>query len=324
MQKKIVFIGGGGGVSSVVPGLRDYFDVTAIVTTFDDGGSTGRLKQAFDTPAVGDLRRAFASLSTNQYATLLNHRFEKGDVQGHTVGNLMITAAMEEEKDSATAIKKLHELFEVRGRVLGVSYAYSELHAELMDRTLVHGEHNIDEPRKGKEHIRVNRVWLDPDVQPAAGVLDEIKTADLIIMGPGDVYTSIIPCLLVEGVAKAVVETPAKKIYFCNSHTKAGQTNGFSASDHLRAIESYLGKPGVFEAIILPKPSYPKEIDELHAEKGEKPVKHDIENLEAAGYAVISADLYEDAIAVHSGSDTINRAKVQYSAEKVHAIISRL
>ncbi len=324
MQKKIVFIGGGGGVSSIAPGLRDDFDVTAIISTFDDGGSTGRLKQAFDTPAVGDLRKAFAALSTNKYAHLLNHRFEKGDIEGHTVGNLLITAAMEEEKDSSTAIKKLHELFEIKGKVLGVSYAYSELHAELMDRTMVHGEHNIDEPRKGKEHIRVNRAWLDPEVQPAAGVLEAIAEAEVIIMGPGDIYTSIAPCLMVEGVAKAVVESAAKKVYFCNTHTAAGQTNGFAASDHVRAIEYYFEKPGVFETIILPIPSYPKEADDQHAERGEKPVKQDIENLEAAGYAVIKADLFKAELAEHSKADRLKRAKVAYDPLKVKALVDKL
>jgi len=230
-MKKIGYVGGGGGVSNVVPGLGDDFDVTAILTTFDDGGSTGRLREVYQSPLVGDIRRAFAALGTSDLAVTFNHRFTKGDIKGHALGNIILTAMYNHYQDPEVAMGVLHQLCQVKGKVLGVSYDLATLFAELEDGTVIEGEHNIDEPRQGSA---IKKLWLKPDPKPAPGVIEAIKAADLIIIGPGDLFSSLIPPLLVPGVSEAIKKSSAKKMYFVNNFSQPGQTDGYKASDHVK------------------------------------------------------------------------------------------
>ncbi len=320
-QKKIVFLGGGGGATNILPGLRDDFDVTAIVTTFDDGGSYGYLRRDYKSPLSGDIRRALAALSTNDLKASAEFRFPEGGLKGHTLGNLLLASEWIRHEDAEVAMESLHRIFAVKGNVLGVSYQLAELTAELMDRTIIRGEGKIDEPH-AKSHIRIQRVWLDPDPKPARGVLEAIAQADLIIMGPGDIYTSIIPCLLVEGIAQAIQASKAKTIYFCNRFTKHGQTNGFTAGDHLLAIEQYLQKR--LDLVVLEISELPEELIAFHETQLEKPVLYDIERLQAAGYDIREAKLLDGIIHEKADSDPLKRSKIRYKPELVRDVVDQI
>ncbi len=321
-QKKIVFIGGGGGVSNIAPALRDTYDVTAIITVFDNGGSYGRLRGPYRSPLTGDIRQALAALSTNQLGTLSEHRFERGDIEGHAFGNILLTAVHATSEHPSNAMERLHELYGVRGRVLPVSYNLSDLHAELMDRTILRGEHVIDEPH-AKSHVRIRRLWLDPEPIIAPGVVEAIAGADLIIMGPGDVYTSLIPNLLVDGMASAIVASSAKKAFICNTFTKYGQTSSFPASDHVRIVEQYL-KPNTFGTVVL-NTSPLDEMLLLQAKKRrEEPVRHDLETLKQSGYTVLGIDLLDGKMHEQNSADAVRRPLIRYDAQKVRDLVARL
>lgn len=321
-KKKIVFIGGGGGVRNIAPALKDDYDFTAVICTFDNGGSYGRLRGPYRSPLTGDVRSALAVLSTNKLAELSEYRFERGDISGHALGNLLLTAVHAMHEEPAQAMEHLHELYGVQGKVLPVSFTYADVHAELMDRTILRGESVIDEPHS-KSHVRIRRVWLDPDAVVAPGVKEAIAEADLIIVGPGDIYTSIVPNLLVDGVSSAIEKSPAKKVYFCNIFTKYGQTNDFNASDHVRAVEQYL-KPNTFQTVVLNTSAVPEMVELSLKKRREKIVLHDIETLEKTGYKVMRADLLDGREYEQPSADAVRRTPVRYDAEKVRAVIREL
>lgn len=321
-RKKVVFIGGGGGVRNIAPALKDGYDFTAIICTFDNGGSYGRLRGPYRSPLTGDVRSALAMLSNNRLGRLSEYRFERGDISGHTLGNILLTAVHALNEDPAEAMRHLHELYAVQGQVLPVSFTYADVHAELMDRTILRGESVIDEPH-GKSHVRIRRVWLDPDATIAPGVKEAIMAADLIIVGPGDIYTSIVPNLLVSGVSSAIEASPARKVYFCNMFTKYGQTNEFNASDHVRAVEQYL-RPNTFQTVVLNTSSVPEMVELSLKKRREKVVLHDIETLEKSGYEVMRADLLDGNEYEQPAADAVRRTPVRYDAEKVRAVIAEL
>ncbi len=321
-KKKIAFIGGGGGVSNMAPALRDLYDVTAIVTTFDNGGSYGRLRYPYRSPLTGDVRRALAALSTNQLGTLSEHRFDRGDIEGHAFGNLLLTAMHATHEHPSQAMEQLHAMYAVAGRVLPVSYSFSDLHAELMDRTILRGEQMIDEPH-AKSHVRIRRVWLDPDAVIAPGVAEAIAEADVILMGPGDVYTSLIPNLLVDGVAKAIMTSPAKKVYICNMFTKYGQTNNFPASDHVRVLEQYL-QPNTFHTVVLNTSPIDEYVLLQARKRREEPVRQDIDELKKAGYTVLAMELLDGEVQEQHRADAVRRALIRYSPDRVRDLVAQV
>lgn len=322
VKKKVVFIGGGGGAVNIGPALRDHYDVTLIVSVFDNGGSYGRLRGPYRSPLTGDVRQALAALSTNEWGALAQHRFERSDVKGHALGNLVLTAAHTLYDDPGQAMDIMHRLYAVRGRVLPVSYTFADLTAELMDRTMLRGETVIDEPH-AKSHVRIRRLWLDPDATMGPGVAEAIAQADLILMGPGDLYTSLVPNLLVDGVAQAVINSPAKKAYFCNVSTKYGQTNEYSAFEHVRALESYL-QPLSFKHVVINTSELPDELIRELKRKNEKPVAADIETLTKAGYAVLNRDLLDGKFYEQPGADAVRRSRIRYAPEKVREVVEAI
>jgi uncharacterized cofD-like protein len=320
-MKNIVYIGGGGGVSAIVPALKDHHHVTAIMTTFDDGGSYATFRRDYKSPLTGDIRRALSALSTNGLGTHAEYRFQDGAMQGHTVGNVLLASLFSQTDHPQQAMDRLHEIFAVKGKVLGVSYDLAELQAELKDRSILRGEHVIDQPH-AKSHIRIDRIWLDPEPKVAAGVLEAIKKADLIIMGPGDLFCSTIPSLLVEGVSQAIEESKAHLLYFCNNFTKNGQTNKFTAYEHIREIEKYLtSKIGT---VVLSESSLPQSVINKHSEAQEGLVELDIDKIKEAGYSVHTSDLHAFEEVLQDSSDKVSRAKVRYKPEKVLEIIQSI
>ena len=252
--KKIVVIGGGTGVFTVLSGLKKYFsDLTAVVTMADDGGSTGILREEFGILPPGDIRRALIALSTSDnkmLSQLFNYRFaEGGGLSGHSFGNLMITALERLTGSFDKAIKEASKIFALKGKVIPVTLQHTRLHAKLENGQIVSKESNIDIPRHDG-HLKIKKVWLKPAVKINPEAEKEILAADLIIIGPGDLYTSLIPNLLVRDLKKSLKQTKAKVIYFVNMMTKHGETDNFRASDFLRVLENYLGR-GVLDYVAV-------------------------------------------------------------------------
>ncbi|MDP3947357.1 MAG: YvcK family protein [bacterium] len=248
-EKRIVVIGGGTGVFTVLTGLRPFFrNLTAIVTMADDGGSTGLLREEFGILPPGDIRRALIALSISDnkiLSELFNYRFREGSgLTGHNFGNLMITALERVTGGFESAIAEAAKILSVQGKVVPVTLRPVKLMAELADGTVVRGEANIDIPSHDGR-LKIRRVWLAPRAALNPAARREIMGADLVIIGPGDLYTSIVPNLVVDGMREALRRTRAKKLYAVNVMTKHGETNGYRASDFLAAVESYLGKGAV-------------------------------------------------------------------------------
>ncbi len=244
-MKKVVVIGGGTGVFTVLSGLKEYpYDLTAIVSMADDGGSTGVLREEFGILPPGDVRRALVALSSSDnkmVSELFNYRFDaNSSLKGHSLGNLLLTALANITGNWRDALREAVTILNVKGEVIPVTLANTKLHAELEDGTLIEGETNIDIP-KHDPRLKIKRVYLAPQVSANEDALRAIKDADFIILGPGDIYTSIVPNLLVEGVVDALKNTKAKMIYITNIMTKYGETNNFTASKFVSVIESYLG-----------------------------------------------------------------------------------
>lgn len=250
---RIVVIGGGTGVFTVLSGLRRYpLELSAVVTMADDGGSTGILREEFGILPPGDVRRALVALSyadNRMLADLFNYRFQEGSLKGHAFGNLMLTALERLCGNFGDAVSEAAKILAVRGKVLPVTLANVRLRAMLEDGTVVHGEENIDIP-KHDPRLKIKRVFLEPQASLHPKAEQAISRADLIVIGPGDLYTSIMPNLVVGGMQKTLARAKGKKVYVVNVMTKWGETNGFSAGDFTRVIESELGK-GVLDYVII-------------------------------------------------------------------------
>lgn len=253
---KIVGIGGGTGLPILLRGLKELkdageetLDIAAIVTVSDDGGSTGIVRSAFDMPAMGDLRNSIVSLASckSVLASVCQHRFHGvTGFSGHSLGNLVFAALHEMNGSFSAAVRQACELLETDGIVLPATESPVHLWALREDGTISEGESNI-----ARSASRIDRVGLMPaDPQPAPGVLEALLEADAIVLGPGSLYTSIVPNLLVDGVAETIAASHAVKIYICNLMTQPGETLGYSAGDHLRALQSYL-PDGAIDVCVL-------------------------------------------------------------------------
>lgn len=240
---KVVAVGGGTGLSNLLSGLKKHTgNITAIVTVADDGGSSGRLRQALDMVAPGDLTDCYAALSDSPVlARLLLHRFERGEgIQGHTFGNLMLATLSEEQGGLETAMQDIHEVLRVQGAVFPATTHPPTLVAHLNDGRTVRGESQF---ASQVGEARIQQVTLDPPNLPALPqVLTAIADAEVIVLGPGSLYTSIIPALLVPEIARAVRNSAAPLIYVASVMTEPGETTGYTLPDHVNAIVGHLGR----------------------------------------------------------------------------------
>ncbi|HLG71823.1 MAG TPA: gluconeogenesis factor YvcK family protein [Chloroflexota bacterium] len=246
---KIVAIGGGHGLSTLLHGLKEQTsNLTAIVTVADDGGSSGRLRKAFHIPAPGDIRNCIAALADAEplVQDLFQYRFGAGsDLEGHSFGNLFIAALSRITGNFERALRESSRVLAVRGQILPSTLEDVTLSAVMADELMVHGESNI--PESGRE---IDRVYLQPDhilayPEAVAAILD----ADMIVIGPGSLYTSILPNLLIEGIQQAVRASNAVKVYVCNVATQRGETDGFEVDDHIRALYRH-GCRGLFDFVL--------------------------------------------------------------------------
>ncbi|MCM3787349.1 YvcK family protein [Domibacillus indicus] len=307
-QPKVVIIGGGTGLSVLLRGLKRHpIDLTAIVTVADDGGSSGRLRSELNIPPPGDIRNVLAALSDVEplVESLFQHRFTtNNELSGHALGNLMIAALSSITGDFGHAIQEMSRVLNVRGKVLPAANQSVVLHAEMEDGTVVSGESKI--PYSGK---KIRRVFLTPEhIEPLPETIRSIREADMIILGPGSLYTSILPNLLVPGIGEEVCASKAKKVYICNLMTQAGETLDFTASDHVQAIYDHLNCSAM-DTILVNKEPVPADIQELYKEEMAKPVVYDVERLRGLGLDAIFDDIltFENSIIRH---DTAKVAEI--------------
>lgn len=289
-QKNVVVIGGGTGLAAILKGLKKKnFNLTTIVTVADDGGSSGILRTELDMLPPGDIRNVLISLADTEptLEKLLQHRFSKGEgLAGHNVGNLLIAAMQEITGDFVLAIKELSKVLAVKGEVLPATLQKIVLVAEFEDGTIIKGESKLTKTGK-----RIKRVYIEPsDVLPLGEAIVAIKSADAILLGPGSLYTSIIPNLLVHDLKNAILASKAKKIYICNLMTQPGETDNFTTMDHIRAIEEHVGEKFI-EYTIVNNDNIPEDIIEKYRSMGAVQVKNDLELLIDNGYNVIVDDL---------------------------------
>lgn len=252
LNPKIVTIGGGTGLSTLLKGIKNYSsEITALVTMADDGGGSGVLRRSFGMLPPGDVRNCLLALSDiePEMNTLLSHRFEKGELKGQSFGNLFLLAMNEIYGSFEEAVKMASSILRVKGTVMPITVNDVNIEATYDDKSKAFGE-SILPAEAIKDNKKIKRVELCPnDVEPLDGVITAINKADIILIGPGSLYTSIIPNLLVKGVTEAIISSAAKKIYVQNVMTQHGETDDMSVKDHVEAIFEHSDK--IFDSIII-------------------------------------------------------------------------
>lgn len=291
---RIVAIGGGTGLSTVLHGLKRYAgqpreaDITAIVTVTDDGGSSGRLRREFDVLPPGDIRNCLVALSEDEalLSKLFQYRFSGGrGLKGHSFGNLFLTALTNLTGDFARAVRFSSEILASVGRIYPATEANVALEAELENGRIVRGETRISKSRSP-----IHRIRMRPRVcRPLLETLEAIEAADLITLGPGSLFTSVIPNLLVKGVPEAVRRSRALRVYFVNLMWQPGETIGFRASDHVAAIERHAGK--LLDVVVVNTRAISSRQRRKYAAERVQSVLNDIDRLTGMGLEVVTADL---------------------------------
>lgn len=277
-REKVVILGGGTGMSTLLRGLKQFpLDITAVVSVCDDGKSTGRLREEFNMPAVGDIRRVLVALSEVEplVEKLVNYRFQTtSDLNGHTVGNLLLTAMTNINGNMSDGIEALSKVFNLKGSVLPLTEDNVVLMGEMTDGKVIEGEHNITESESNIKRVFYKEV---PTINPK--VLEEIRNADLIIFSMGSLYTSIIPNLLSEQMIEQLDKTKAKLMYVSNMMTQPGETDDYKVSDHVKALNEYLGKHKI-DVVIANNGEISNELIEKYSDLEQKdPVELDYQEL---------------------------------------------
>lgn len=289
MKKKVAVLGGGTGLSSLLKGLKMYpVDITAIVSVCDDGGSTGKLRKEFNNPAVGDIRKVIVSLSETEplVEKLLNYRFSTtSDLDGHAVGNLLLTAMSNITGNMSDGIAAIGNVLNLKGRVLPLTEDNVVLMAKMTDGTIIEGEHNITDA-----HKKIEQVFYKEKPLVDEETLKSIRSADCIVLSMGSLYTSIIPNLLCQEVIDEIDKSKAKLVYVCNMMTQPGETDEFNVSDHIKVLNKYLGKRKIDTVIANDGEINKKIIDKYASLEQKDPVLCDNEELELLGVRIISDD----------------------------------
>ena len=306
---KVVTIGGGTGLSVLLRGLKKYpLEITAVVTVADDGGSSGKIRSDMNIPSPGDIRNVIAALSDVEpyLEKMFQYRFDSGEVKGHPVGNLMIAAMTDIHGDFSTAVKVMSRILNVRGTVLPTTNDIATLNAVLSDGEIIRGESSIT-----KAGGVIDHVYITPSrVKPNEDVLKAIEEADYIIMGPGSLYTSIIPNLVISNVSEKIRESNAKKIYVCNVMTQHGETDNYSVCDHILAINKHV-EENIFDLVIANSREFDDSILSKYHKEKQEPVKIDQEKIEALGIKLIK----------NNDVGIIDNNTIRHNAEKVSELI---
>ena len=306
---KVVTIGGGTGLSVLLRGLKKYpLEITAVVTVADDGGSSGKIRSDMNIPSPGDIRNVIAALSDVEpyLEKMFQYRFDSGEVKGHPVGNLMIAAMTDIHGDFSTAVKVMSRILNVRGTVLPTTNDIATLNAVLSDGEIIRGESSIT-----KAGGVIDHVYITPSrVKPNEDVLKAIEEADYIIMGPGSLYTSIIPNLVISKVSEKIRESNAKKIYVCNVMTQHGETDNYTVSDHIVAINKHV-EENIFDLVIANSREFDDSILSKYHKEKQEPVKIDQEKIEELGIKLIK----------NNNVGIIDNNTIRHNADKVSELI---
>lgn len=315
---KIVAIGGGTGLSMLLKGIKHITNnITAVVTVGDDGGSSGRLREDMGILPPGDIRNCIAALADDEdlITKLFQYRFKSGEgLEGHSFGNLFLTALCAITGDMVRAVKESSNVLSIRGRVLPATLDDMKLVAEMEDGRVIHGESNIPEANG-----RVKRLYTDPAHCTALeDVIAAIKEADIIIMGPGSLYTSVIPNLLVEEIAREVAASNARKIYVCNIMSQPGETDNYTVSDHINALMKHANSRKILDTVLV-NDFIPTNLASKYQMAGSYPVKVDVDNIKKLGVKICSKKLIEDSKEgfVRHSSNRVARA-ILYWYKKEH------
>ncbi len=289
MKKKIVVFGGGNGLSYLLRGLKQFpMDITAIVSVCDDGKSTGILREEFNVPAVGDIRRVLVSLSETEplVEELFNYRFNTtSDLNGHTVGNLLLTAMREITGNLSDGIESLSRVLNLKGKVVPLTEDNVVLMGEMEDGNIVEGEHNITIDKR-----KIKRVYYKEEPKATKEALKAIKEADLIIFSMGSLFTSIIPNLICNEIIEAIDKSKAKLMYICNIMTQPGETEDFTVTDHVKMLNSYLGQRKIDVVLANNGTIDSKLVKKYETLEQKDPVRFDEENFKNISAHIISDD----------------------------------
>ncbi|MGV2621557.1 UNVERIFIED_CONTAM: YvcK family protein [Halobacillus marinus] len=291
-KPRVVVVGGGTGMPVLLRGLKYLpIDLSAIVTVADDGGSSGRLRTEMAIPAPGDIRNVVAALSDAEpmLLELFQHRFSNGNgLSGHSMGNLLLAAMASMTGDFYQGIKEISRVLNVRGNIYPIANHSMSLHAEMEDGTIVTGESLIP-----KQNKRIKKVFVSPTpVQPLPEAVEAINAADLIVISPGSLYTSILPNIIIPEIGEALRETKAKVTYICNVMTQEGETSGYTAADHIQALFDHIGE-GVLQSVIVHNQPIDRGVRKAYAEENAEPVVYDIDRIKSMGIEVIEEDIID-------------------------------
>lgn len=322
-MKKVVVIGGGTGTFTVLTGLKKYpLDLSAIVTVADSGGSTGRLRDEFGYLPVGDFRMVLSALAeaNNEHENLLRelflYRFNKGEkgLKGHNFGNLFLVAMTEILGSEEDAFEFASSVLRVKGKVLPITNKDVHLVAKYEDGKVIEGETNIDTPSKKHDgRQKILNIKVKPKARISIKAKKEIKDADLIVLGPGDLYTSLLANIVVGGVPEAIKNSKAKFIYIVNLMTRYGQTHSFTAVDHIREIKKYVGRYPDF--VFINSSPLPKSILKKYGRENDFPVKDDLTGNH--DFKIVKGDfLAKNEIKKPTG-DTLKRSFIRHDSEKL-------
>jgi uncharacterized cofD-like protein len=325
---RVVAIGGGTGLSTLLKGLKNYVippgerlpqeepviaELSAVVTVSDDGGSSGRLRKELNMLPPGDIRNCIVALSEDEalLSRLFQHRFVKGSgLEGHSFGNLFLAALTSITSDFSEAVRLSSEILLTRGHIYPATPANIELEALMEDETRVLGETRIT-ASKG----RIKELFLvPPDVEPLPQTLEAIERADLITIGPGSLFTSLIPNLLVRGIAQAIVNSAAVRVYICNLMTQANESLGLSAADHIRALNDH-AQARIFDYALINRTPASVELKAKYALEGASQIVADLDAIEQLGVCPVQGDYLDEGMVARHATDRVARDLLQLAAQ---------
>jgi len=316
---KIVVLGGGTGLSNLLRGIKKYSgNVTAIVTVTDNGGSSGILREELGILPPGDIRNCLVALADTEplMEKLFQYRFDsRSGLAGHSFGNLFIAALSEITGDFELAIKESSKVLAVRGRVIPSTLENAVLCAESESGRIIKGETEIVANQE-----KIKKLFLEPaDCSPVTEALDALLSADMIVFGPGSLYTSIIPNLLVKGIVEAIKNSKALKVYVCNVMTQPGETDGYSAADHLAALNSYLGQD-IIDYIVVNNQEISKDLIEKYQKEGSQPVIVDLKRLIEMKVKIIARSLIQESDYVRHDPERLAQTLIALAVKKRGAL----
>ena len=293
-RPRIVAVGGGTGLSMLLSGTKNITNnLTAIVSVGDDGGSSGRLREEMGILPPGDIRHCITALADDEDLVnkLFKYRFTNGEgLEGHSFGNLFLTALYDITGDMVSAVRASSRVLSIRGRVLPATLDDMKLVAEMEDGRIIHGESTIPEA-----HGKIKRLYTEPaNCKALPDVIQAIRDAELIILGPGSLYTSVIPNLLVKEISEEIIKSKAKKIYVCNIMTQPGETDNYTVSDHLKALIQHAGSNKIVDAVLV-NDYLPDNLAGKYQEAGSYPVKLDIPEVKKLGIKIFAKKLIQDS-----------------------------